>query len=648
MNRDTKTVFENLINGISDLKVVLDGIPLDGWSLSSTRQYCEKYIGNIHVEEFERYMSNENNISSFDCNRLLESISEYYNRIHKLLSEETEWDTYNNQYQSHVIGVSTTISKILLDVMNLYKKASTERIGYFLSSLNSKLVILLGCFESNTEELYEKFKYGNKNYIVFGKNGAGKTTLLKKISSEIINTNSYVIPANRFVEYEINNYISISLSLDLNNKLSDKQNAIYYLQKDINDKSLEQYKNHVNEKEVITNKFFSIFKKLGVDREITYSDNILKLSLGSEDSAYDLKFGSDGERSIAYLIMGILLLPQNSFVFIDEPENHLNCALMRKLFDELEAERNDVVFIYLTHSTDFIESRKNYELIYLEKTEKYMTWKFHKLSDYNEIPVDVILNIEGTKDDILFCEGDDRNSIDYRVLKALYPDMEVAPVSSCEKVIANTKGLNGKKNIFRRNVFGLIDKDYRTYEEISSLSEENVYVLPFNEIENLLLDSEIVGTINNALFNRNMEEIKQHVISFISSLKKVVFSDYINKRYLRILSTNRFKYGDQLGDEIDQVNEKNKASILAEVTCFEEQFDRSVFDKDYDKLLSFVSGKMVLKKIANEIGCKTPSDYTNKFIDMLYARPNFKELVKSKLNLNFNQYKTVSTNERIG
>ena len=44
---------------------------------------------------------------------------------------------------------------------------------------------------------------------------------------------------------------------------------------------------------------------------------------------------------------------------------------MRNLFDKLELERPDLRFVYLTHNIDFVESRKNVALIYLEKSEAY-------------------------------------------------------------------------------------------------------------------------------------------------------------------------------------------------------------------------------------------------------------------------------------
>ena len=108
-------------------------------------------------------------------------------------------------------------------------------------------------------------------------------------------------------------------------------------------------------------KFYEIFSSLGLDRDIIADKESLFLK-GAQINQYSMNDASDGEKSIAYLIMATLLAPQHSFIFIDEPERHLNGALMRNLFDKLETERLDLRFVYLTHNIDFVESRKNVAL----------------------------------------------------------------------------------------------------------------------------------------------------------------------------------------------------------------------------------------------------------------------------------------------
>lgn len=65
------------------------------------------------------------------------------------------------------------------------------------------------------------------------------------------------------------------------------------------------------------------------------------------DNNYNAKNMRDGERLILYLIGSVLVAPKDTIIIIDEPENHLHKAIIKKLWDKLEVYRKDCVFIYL-------------------------------------------------------------------------------------------------------------------------------------------------------------------------------------------------------------------------------------------------------------------------------------------------------------
>ena len=66
---------------------------------------------------------------------------------------------------------------------------------------------------------------------------------------------------------------------------------------------------------------------------------------------------SDGERVIFYLIGECLAAPDDAVIVIDEPEMHLHKSIQSDLWDAIEAERPDCLFVYLTHDVDFAASR---------------------------------------------------------------------------------------------------------------------------------------------------------------------------------------------------------------------------------------------------------------------------------------------------
>ena len=75
---------------------------------------------------------------------------------------------------------------------------------------------------------------------------------------------------------------------------------------------------------------------------------------------------SSGEKSILYFLIGILLQEEKDFYFIDEPENNLNPSIVSKLWNFIERERPNSVFVYLTHDSDFVASRVNSKYIGLK------------------------------------------------------------------------------------------------------------------------------------------------------------------------------------------------------------------------------------------------------------------------------------------
>lgn len=68
---------------------------------------------------------------------------------------------------------------------------------------------------------------------------------------------------------------------------------------------------------------------------------------------YHGKEMSDGERVMLYMICQALVVRPCSLFIIDEPELHIHKAIVKELWTQLENERPDCTFMYLTHDVDF-------------------------------------------------------------------------------------------------------------------------------------------------------------------------------------------------------------------------------------------------------------------------------------------------------
>lgn len=600
------------------------------WKVESAIQFCKDQgmeIEDHMIPQFATLQNLYDDLNAFDYKDIKDKIAISQKQIKELKC--VKFDDYNLQYKNHINNILLDKNK-QLDVFCVIT-VDIKRGDNYLKSLINQLLQLAKSLDPVVNDLFEQFKYGNRNYVIFGKNGAGKTTLLKQVSESMFK-NAIVVPANRTAMQSSSDYVSLYTNYNLNQMLKDKV-SLMYLTREINNRTLDLYDNGMGKSNVLRTRFYEIFSSLGLDRDIVADRESLFLK-GDKINQYSINDASDGEKNIAYLIIATLLAPDDSFVFIDEPERHLNGALMRNLFDKLEAERSDLRFVYLTHNIDFVESRKNVALIYLEKSEAYKKWKFKKIDDYSNISLDVILGIEGTKKDIIFCEGT-RGSIDCKVLECLFPEYEIQPLSSCEQVKLNTRGINGKEPLFRRKAFGLVDEDYMQRAEIDSLKNDHVFSIGYNEWENFIIRSEILEYINTSHLNKDLTLVKSEVIKHIKKAgKTAILSDFITKRYTKMLYATKLTYSKTLETQLDSINNKNKSDLMDEVQKLSDKIDSLT---DYDKLVSIVPAKMLLKMVAQGIGLATDDDYVDLLVKHLKQDSAFNALVKSLLNINFSE-----------
>jgi len=162
-----------------------------------------------------------------------------------------------------------------------------------------------------------------------------------------------------------------------------------------------------------------------------------KIEVESTDNAtetYNGNLMSDGERAIFYFIAEVLVSKDNSLIIIDEPENHLHNSILERLWNEIEAERQDCVYLYITHNLDFARSRNNTQIVWVKNMNNNQKWDY-KLLDSNEFSDDLLLEILGSRDGVLFVEGTADKSIDRKLYSRLFQQYNIMPLEGCTSVI---------------------------------------------------------------------------------------------------------------------------------------------------------------------------------------------------------------------
>lgn len=222
-----------------------------------------------------------------------------------------------------------------------------------------------------------------------------------------------------------------------------------------------------------------------------------KVMASDKGRDYNAAEMSDGERVALYLMASAFVAPANSVIVIDEPEIHLHRAIRDTLFDHIEAERADCLFIYLTHDVDFATTRPVSKKLWLKEFTGN-GWYWEELEETEGLPVSLVAELLGSRRPVLFVEGDN-NSLDYLIYSAVYPGRYVVSVGNCERVVQFTKAINDSPQLHHLSAVGIVDRDRRPDDEVDVLGERGVKVLEVAEVENLILTSGVLREVAEKL-----------------------------------------------------------------------------------------------------------------------------------------------------
>ena len=392
--------------------------------------------------------------------------------------------------------------------------------------------------------------------VIIGANGAGKTSLINELRKNSIDE-MYVLPAQKLLYFVSNihdrNGISRERYIQDLKKIDLKYETIDLYQTKIeNDFSnkftklitllVKDYTNIVTRRsrkekdlpltlwdrvEYIWNQ---IFQEIIFDLEP--DDRVSKVE--KNGSKYSINGLSDGERCILFYIGNVLLAPENSYIIVDEPETFLNAAVYNELWDLLISERPDCQFIFSSHNIDFVQSRTNATYIWCKKFEAPYDLDYEQLEKSQELPLSLLTEVSGTRKPILFCEGT-KTSIDFKIYSKLFSKFcFVKPVQGHKQVIQHTKAYNDLQYVHGNTAYGIIDNDWMDESSIQVYKEQNIFVLPFNEVEMILVDEAVVKSClpfdDDKEKQQKFENLQQSIIESCKEKKDKIISLALKKR----------------------------------------------------------------------------------------------------------------------
>lgn len=602
-----------------------------------------------------------NNLNNYieELNKSIDIIKEVYS---DLQNKSTDNIQFKNLLRNEFVHYNWNISYTDVYYIGMFKRCN-EKLDADIDFNNDDFAILdmytwlIESSYSILDELlhkvssinmFNRIKEFKNNIVIIGPNGSGKSTLARNLRGKL-GDEFAIISAQHLLVYNNPDTKSLSrseielvrsfqqidkLGSDINLSevfKNDFTNLVMALFEEKSEREREYYSGTEEKRKSILDKTINIWERLIDHRKIINHKQYQLQVKTLEGYSYEFNNLSDGEKAIFYYIGHILLAKKNSYIIIDEPENHLHLSICTKLWDILENEREDCTFIYITHNIDFAVSRNNKTLLWNKNFIPPYDWSFEKIESDIMIPDTLLLQIVGSRKNVLFCEGDDRNSLDYKIYTHLFPNYNVVPVQGHNNVIEYCKSFNRNTKLSGIDAYGIIDGDAWSDEEIESFKNDKIMVLPYNEIENFLCESKILEKIIKITGGEatNLEEYKNKFFAKVSKMKEnqaVWFANNSINNYLKHNMFTENKNIEKLKQEVLSFLSSEKITEYYEMRISE--LDEYIESKNYNKLIRIVNLKKALTcELANKF---IVNNYEGRVINLIRNDKKFLKFLKEE------------------
>lgn len=500
----------------------------------------------------------------------------------------------------------------------------------------------------NIKELLKFLTIPQKSIILIGGNGSGKSSLADYLKDNILG-NIVIFPAYKNLFFSMDTYETTHFnSIDIQNT----QSSLRTKRSSNNEKILKEsiiaiinehlktlQKNHeekLNDSETIFDKFQKLYRKIIPEIEIGIDTDKRIIFPRKNNQDYTFNLMSEGEKVVILYIIEVLLAKESSYIIIDEPESHLNLAIVNKLWDMLIEERKDCHFIFISHHIDFITSRNNSELVWCKSFNYPDEWKLEKISNIDNLPTELTVQLIGTKKPVILCEGDKSNSLDYKVYSQLFiEDYSIYPVGGHLEVIRYVKGFSNF--LSPTKVYGIIDGDLIEKNRIEEYKDQNIIVLPFNEVEMFLLEEEIIKnvlTYSEEKITQKIESFKNKLVEKIKNNKEKIVLSKIKKEIDLSFKEKNIENFNSLNDlKEDYKNIFDLELVDKKHSKYMNELENILAQKNYMELLKWCSLKKEISKgLANQ---ELDNDYLEKAINTISRNKSLREKLKGKYFSNF-------------
>ena len=597
---------------------------------------------------FELFLTKMSEIENDEINTLISEVSEFYRNINK------RFDFCTERYRNAVKSILDTFPLTVIKDVNgneIIAENINGNIRYRQQNLQIiEIKTIISLLDSYVKK-FETVRYldflaeANRNVVLVGPNGSGKTTLLRKLKSDTKGASIEYYQADRvfLVSSDFNpqrdhkqflsgyrrNYEQSTNIEDSGQKYGIVQQFDYTIS------LLEKERYEEKEKGIadgVTQQIIDEWKNLVKDRELFFEYGLQVRTLDGRN--YPLKYLSSGEKSILFFLVEILINEEKDIYFIDEPENNLNPAIVSKLWNFIERQRKNSIFVYLTHDSDFVASRINAKIYWIEKFNG-INWEWKQLKENYDLPQELMIQLVGNREPVIFCESNDEYKYDTRIFKIMFPEYKIVSAAGCDKVCSLKKAY--EQVGLPQRAYGIIDCDYKNEEYLSQQKDNGVFHLPFFEIENFLFCEKIVKSMIAKYSNSENKEQVFHNLKDRIKEKFVANKDVWITRNTAFYLRNIFNYRGKINSlnsvsdlkKLYATERKTDEEIDNIVSQFEEKFNDIVRKDEYNLYLRYLDNKRILQENSTILEFDTSVDYSSEVLSFLNSEEG--EILLSEL-----------------
>ncbi len=345
------------------------------------------------------------------------------------------------------------------------------------------------------------------------------------------------------------------------------------------------------------------------------------LARHSQGELFSIAEMSDGERNAMIIAAHVITAEPGTVFLIDEPERHLHRSIIQPFLSALFARRReDCAFVIATHEIALPVANLGSQVLMLRSCQwrgnRCVAWEADVLEPNAELPEDLKLAILGSRKKILFVEGK-LGGPDFSLYTVLFPEFSVVPKESCEDVQKAVLGWRGSQGIHpvHVEVFGLIDRDNRTDEDVEELAEKGVFALEVYSVEALYYCSDAIAAVakqqaglRNEDKNALIESARQKAVDALKGHAKDMAARMCERK-IQNLVVSKVPDWESIRD-----NPLQSISIPIDSQFYSEElnhFNKLIEEEDLDQLVARypVHKSDALATIAKALKCHGKNDY---------------------------------------